>query len=128
MKTNVKIAAGAVAGLIAGTMLMGSAFAAPRTTLTPPAGRYGMMGSVDASGTFQFPGFAQMQQFMNRYRTSSGVIDMNRMHDDVVSGRVVPPHMNRSGGPAAVPGAPSGRGMMRGVTRTPQAGMMGSVY
>lgn len=93
MNTKIKIAAGMFAGLIAGTMLVGTAVAAPRMmTITGYSG-YGMMRSLDASGTFGTSVLADMNSFMDQYRTANGSIDVNRMHADVTSGKVTPPHM-----------------------------------
>ena len=113
MNTTMKIAAGTVAGLIAGTMLMGAAFASPQRSSISPFGGYNMMNSIDGTGTFQRPGIAEMRTFMDSYRTTTGAIDMNRMHSDVVSGKVTPPHMSRRN-----PTGASGRGY----------GMMGGTY
>jgi hypothetical protein len=115
MNIKAKIAAGVVAGLIAGTALMGAAFAAPRARDGSPFNGFRMMGSITASGTVGSPTIGQMRSFMNRYRTASGGIDMNRMHNDVVSGRVTPPCLSgqqRTNGASA--GTGTGYGMMGG--------------
>jgi hypothetical protein len=101
MNTKTKIAAGVAAGLIAGTVLMGAAFAAPRALSEPAFSGYRMMGSVGTSSTAIGPTIGQMQTFMNQYRTPSGGIDMNRMRSDVASGKVIPP---------CVTGLPQGAG------------------
>jgi hypothetical protein len=100
--------------------------------VTPP--RYGMMRSFDASQPFDVPTIAEMNSFMDQYRTSRGRIDINRMHADVVSGKVTPPHMNRlpgvegasksSGGRAS---SAAGSAMMQNFSQNGY-GMMGSNY
>jgi hypothetical protein len=97
MNTKIKIAAGMFAGLIAGTMLVGTAVAAPRMMTTPAFGGYGMMRSFDASGTFGTSVLAEMNAFMDQYRTANGSIDANRMHADVTSGKVTPPFRGMMG-------------------------------
>ena len=135
MNAKIKIAAGAFAGLVAGTMLVGTAFAAPWVTAGPASGGYGMMRSFDTSGTVDRPSVAAMQDFMNRYRTPSGAIDVNRMHSDVISGKVTPPHMDgttrstgRSGSPSTNAGPGRGYGMMRGSVSSSGHGLMGGPY
>jgi len=90
MKTKIKIAAGMLAGIVAGTMIVGTAFAAPNVLASPAFNGYGMMRSVNTSGTFDVPTIAEMNTFMNQYRTANGSIDVNRMHADVASGKVTP--------------------------------------
>jgi hypothetical protein len=97
MNTKIKIAAGMFAGLIAGSLLIGTAVAAPGMMTSPAYSGYGMMRSFDRPGTFDAPTIAEMNFFMDQYRTSNGSIDINRMHADVASGKVTPPHMK--GGP-----------------------------
>ena len=136
MNTKMKIAAGVVAGLIAGTTLMGTAFAGPVTASAPVFGAYGMMRTATASGTFERPTFAEMQSFMNRYRTANG-IDLGRMRNDVSSGKVTPPCFSgapRSANTSVSPSSGSrsaGRyGMMRGAVPSNRNGygMMGGTY
>ena len=130
MKIKLKIAAGVVAGVIAGTTLMGSAFATPRIMSNLVSSGYGMMSSSVATGTFSGSIGADMQSFMDLYRDSTGRIDMNRMHSDVVSGKVTPPRHNRAQSPVTrTPG--SGYRMMRGSSAPVQGsgyGMMGGTY
>ena len=136
-KMKLKIAAGMLAAIVAGTMLVGTAVAAPRTQQTPGFNRYGMMRSFDTSTTFDGTTFAQMNSFMSRYLTNGG-LDFNRMHADVTSGKVKPPCFGRTAG---AKNAPAGRrgyaspqrgyGMMSGLTSNNASignGMMGSVY
>jgi hypothetical protein len=91
MNTKIKIVAGVIVGLIAGVMLVGTAVAAPRMMATPAFNGYRMMNTASTSGTFDRPTIAEMNAFMDRYRTSNGSIDVNRMRADVISGRVTPP-------------------------------------
>ena len=141
MNTKAKIAAGVVAGVIVGTTLMGSAFAAPRMLSNPQSIGYRMMGSSTATGTADGSVLSQMQSFMDRYRDANGRIDMFRMHNDVVSGKVTPPRHNRAlrpRGSSARPstGTPSvrGYGMMGGTAPVQGSGsgygygMMGGTY
>lgn len=137
MNTKIKIAAGMFAGLIAGTMLVGTAVAAPRMMTTPAFSGYGMMRSFDAEGTFDAPAIAEMNAFMGQYRTANGSIDVNRMHSDVVSGKVTPPHMqgaSRTGGASKSQGGRTsyrrGPAMMQGYAPSSSTGygMMGSNY
>lgn len=95
MNTKLKIAAGVVAGLVAGTTLMGAAFAAPRLTAVPATYGYTMMRSFDTSGAFAAPTYQKMLEFMNQYRTASGGFDVARMHADVTGGKVTPPCVTR---------------------------------
>jgi hypothetical protein len=97
MNTKIKIAAGMFAGLITGTMLVGTAVAAPRMMTTPAFTGYGMMRSFDTSGTFGTSVLAEMNSFMDQYRTADGSIDANRMHADVTSGKVTPPFRGMMG-------------------------------
>jgi hypothetical protein len=129
MNTTMKIAAGAVAGMIAGTMLMGAAFASPRVPSGSPFTGYGMMASVTATSALQNPSVAEMQAFMDSYRTTTGAIDMSRMHRDVVSGKVTPPHMSRGNSTGASGrgyGMMGGTGSSVGIGRG--TGMMGGTY
>jgi hypothetical protein len=139
MNTKIKIAGGILAGLVAGATLMGTAIAAPRATVAPALGGYRMMTSYDASGTFDVPTIAEMNSFMDRYRTTSGSIDVNRMHADVTSGKVKPPCVNGTSGARgssrsqSLPATPSrGSSMMTGVSTGAGSGigfgMMGSAY
>lgn len=138
MNTNIKIAMGMFAGLIAGTMLVGTAVAAPRMMNTSGFGGYGMMRSFGASGTFEPRAVADMNSFMDQYLTADGSIDINRMHSDVTSGKVTPPHMQGASGsdraPRFVGGQTGYRGdpaMMQGLTSDRSSAgynMMGSDY
>ena len=123
MNSRTKIAAAVTAGLIAGATVMGAALAAPRTLANQPSTRYRMVGSTVTSPTPGIPTVADMQSFMNRYRTSSGAIDMNRMHSDVASGKVTPPCLNGADGA-------SGTSTTPGVQTAPRRGygMMGGSY
>lgn len=110
MNTKIKIATGMFAGLIAGTMLVGTAVAAPRLMTAPVFNGYGMMRSFETSGAFDAPTVAEMNSFMNRYLTTDGSIDVNRMHADVVTGKVVPPCLDgdsASENSSATQGAPT---------------------
>lgn len=98
MNTKIKIAAGVIAGLIAGVMLVGTAIAAPRMMATPAFNGYGMMTTARTPGTFDRPTIADMNAFMDRYRTSNGFLDTNRMHADVTSGKVTPPCLDGAPG------------------------------
>lgn len=138
MNTKIKIAAGMFAGLIAGTMLVGTAVAAPRMMTTPGYSGYGMMRSFDTSGAFGTSVLPEMNSFMDQYRTANGSVDVNRMHSDVTSGKVAPPHMWGASGSANASKAQSGRNsyrrgpaMMQGLSsEVGSAGynMMGSAY
>lgn len=123
MNSKAKIVVGVVAGLIAGATVMGAAFAAPRVLSGPAASGYRMMGSVAGSGTVGIPTFAEMRSFMDRYRTSSGAIDVGRMHSDVATGKVTPPCLARSTGAT---GTRSGRPGQAG--QGPGYSMMGRSY
>jgi len=138
VNTKIKIAA-MVTGLMAGATLVGAAFAAPVTATNPTEYGYGMMRSSGSSTTTGTPSIAAMNSFMDRYRSSNGSIDFNRMHADVASGAVAMPHV--SGAAAArhmarnLSGQSSplrGSGMMSGTSTIggPGAGygMMGSSY
>ncbi len=135
MNTKIKIAAGMFAGIIAGTMLVGTAVAAPRMMTAPGYSGYGMMRPFDTSGTSVL---AEMDSFMDQYRTSNGSIDVNRMHSDVTSGKVTPPHMRGASGSANASNAQSGRtsyrrgpAMMQGLSSDGGSvgySMMGSTY
>ena len=139
MNTKIKIAAAMVTGLMAGATLTGAAFAAPVTATNPTAYGYGMMRSSGSSTTTGTPSIADMNSFMDRYRSSNGSIDFNRMHADVASGAVAMPHVggvgaaghmsrNLSGSGSALRGS----GMMSGFGTTGGSGagygMMGSSY
>ena len=138
MNTKIKIASGMFAGLVAGTLLVGTAVAAPRMMTTPSYGGYGMMRSFDTSDTFDASVLAEMNSFMDQYRRVNGSIDVNRMHSDVTSGTVTPPHMRGESGSANASKAQSGRtsyrrgpAMMQGYTPSGSPtgyGMMGSNY
>jgi hypothetical protein len=129
MNTNAKITIGVIAGLVAGTTLVGTAFAAPvalgRMTGAPMMGAY-RTAVADGSGVF-----ADMQRFMNKYRTQDGRIDMNRMHADVTSGAVTPPHMSArtgTGTASQAPGSNRGYGMMGGSSSAGYGSMMGRTF
>jgi len=134
---------------------MGSAFAAPRMLSNPQSIGYRMMGSSATTGTVDRSVLSQMQSFMDRYRDANGRIDMFRMHNDVVSGKVTPPRHSRAlrprgssarpstgtpsvrgygmmGGTAPVQGYGSGYGMMGGTAPSQGYGsgygMMGGTY
>lgn len=134
MNTKMKIAAGVCAGLIAGTTLIGTAFAGPITAAGPVFGGYGMMRSTTASGTLERPTFAEMQSFMNRYRTASG-IDFGRMRRDVSGRGATAPCLfgaqrseNTSVSPSSGSRSAGRYGMMRGVVPSNGNGMMGGAY
>lgn len=118
MNNRTKIVAGVVAGLVAGASLVGAAFATPQVSNGAVPAVYRMMGTASASTTAGIPTVAEMQSFMNRYRTSSGAIDMNRMHADVTSGKVTPPCANRGTQPSTGTGTGTAGG----------SGMMGRTY
>ncbi|HEX9093450.1 MAG TPA: hypothetical protein VF902_05655 [Coriobacteriia bacterium] len=121
MNTRIKIAAGVLAGLVAGVTLVGTAFAAPRITSGATRGFSGMMRAADVPGAFDRPTIAEMNAFMDSYRTPSGGIDVGRMRSDVTSGKVRPPCVKS--------GAATGRGPAAGSPQTrPQRGygMMGA--
>lgn len=96
MNTKIKVAVGIIAGLTAGVMLVGTAVAAPRMMATPAFDGYAMMNAVRQSGTYDRPTIAEMDDLMDRYRTSNGSIDVSRMHADVTSGKVTPPCLDGS--------------------------------
>jgi len=123
MRSRTKLAAAVTAGLIAGATVMGAALAAPPALTNQPFAGYRMMGSTVTSATPGIPTIAEMRSFINRYRSSSGAIDMNRMHSDVTSGRVTPPCLNRANGDSGTSAAP-------GAQTAPRAGygMMGESY
>ena len=122
MNTKLKIVTGVLAGVVAGALLVGTAVAAPRMMTSPADNGYGMMRSFDRSGPFDGPALAEMNSFMDQYRTASGSIDVARMHADVTSGRVASPHMwgtPRTGSSKSKSGRTSyrrGTSMMRGYT------------
>jgi hypothetical protein len=132
MNTKIKILAGMLAGIVAGALLVGTAVAAPRMMTRPAFDSYGMMRSFDASG----PTLAEMNSFMDQYRTAAGSIDVARMHADVTSGKITSPHM--WGTPGSAPKSNGGRAsyrrgssMMRGYTPNGSStgyNMMGSTY
>jgi len=139
VNTKIKIAAAMVTGLMAGATLVGAAFAAPVTAANPTAYGYGMMRSSGSSTTTGTPSFADMNSFMDRYRSSNGSIDFNRMHADVASGAVAMPHMRGAGAARHMSrnlsgsnSAPRGSSMMSGSGSTGGSGvgygMMGSSY
>lgn len=138
MNTRIKISAGMFADLIAGTMLVGTPVAAPLMMATPAFNGYSMMRSVNTSGTFDVPTIAEMNSFMNQYRGANGSIDVNRMHADVTSGKVTPPHMRGASGNENASKARGGRtsyrrgpAMMHGLSsngRSTGYNMMGSTY
>ena len=137
MKTRIKIAAGVIAGVIAATTLVSTAFAATRDTVDAPYGRWMLPSRADTSSVDPSGAYRGMLDFMARYRTTDGSYDMFRMMGDVASGVVAPGHR----GPIA--GTPGYR-MMGGTSYTaPQApaapldnsaprlrgpGMMGGAY
>jgi hypothetical protein len=104
--------------------------------VTPPF--RGMMGSLNASGTFDAPTIAEMNSFMGQYRTANGSIDVNRMHADVVSGKVTRPHMQGASRTGSASKPQTGRtsyrrgpAMMQGYAPSSSStgyGMMGSNY
>lgn len=100
MHARVKLALAVAGGALIGASVLGTAFAATSGTTQPFYG--GMMGGITrtASGATSTV-YAQMQQFMQQYRTPSGGIDVARMHADVTSGRVTPPCLTRGAGAAA---------------------------
>jgi len=114
MNLKTKIAAGTIAGLLAGATLVGAAFAAPRSATAPVTRGYGMMRAL---GTAETTVVADMNAFMNRFRASNGTIDFNRMHSAVVNGTVTMPRVGTAG---------RGANMMSGY-RTGTT-MMGSTY
>jgi len=120
MNTKTKIATGTIAGLIAGTTLVGAAFAAPRAMMAPLTGGYGMMRSLGNAGT---TAVADMNSFMDRYRAADGAIDFNRMHADVASGTVTMPHTGT--GSRRGTASRSGSGS---TSATPGSNMMGGPY
>jgi hypothetical protein len=138
MNTSIRIAVGMFAGLIAGTMFVGTAVAAPRMMAPPTYGGYGMMRSLITSDALDIPAVAEMNSFMERYRGVNGMIDVKLMHADLASGKVAPPHTRPSprtvNAPRPLHGrTSSGRGfaMMRSLTpprNTTGDGMMGSTY
>lgn len=111
MNAKTKLAAGVIAGLIAGAALMGAAIAVPASLNGAASRGFGMMGRA-AAGNVGRPTIAEMQSFMGSYRTPSGGIDMNRMHADVTSGKVTPPCLDESGATDRSTGRGSGYGMM----------------
>lgn len=139
MNTKIKIAAAMVTGLMAGATLVGAAFAVPVATTSPTAYGYGMMSSFGSSTTTGTPSFADMNSFMDRYRSSNGSIDFDRMHADVASGAVAMPHVRGAGAArhmsrnlSGSSSRPRGLRMMSGAS-TPGGsgaglGMMGSSY
>ena len=139
MNTKIKIAAAMATGLLAGATLVGAAFASPGTATNPTAYGYGMMRSYGSSVTTGTPSIADMNSFMDRYRSSNGSIDFNRMHADVASGAVAMPHVGGAGAARHMSrnlsgsgSAPRGSGMMSGTSTTGGSGagygMMGSSY
>jgi hypothetical protein len=134
MNTKIKIAIGMFAGLVAGTMIVGTAVAAPRMMAAPAFNGYGMMRALETSGTFEAPTIAEMNSFMNRYRTANGSIDFNRMHADVTSGKVTPPCVTKTATQSSSTSQSSARpgpAMMRGWTSNAASGgytMMGGTY
>jgi hypothetical protein len=121
MNTRTKIAIGIVGGLVAGATLVGTAFAAPAVMTAVTGSSYGMMGAYRTVASTSVPTFADMQRFMDTYRTPDGRLDVTRMHADVTSGKVAPPCANVTSGTGAAAPSPGGR---RGVGY----GMMGRTY
>lgn len=138
MNTKIKVAVGTIAGLIAGVMLVGTAVAAPRMMATPAFNGYTMMNTYRTSDTFDRPSIAEMNAFMDRYRTSDGSVDVNRMHSDVTSGKVTPPCAGRTSSAGQTTTSQGGRrsydrgpAMMQGLWSGANSngyGMMGSTY
>lgn len=138
MNMKMKIAAGVLAGLVVGAMLVGTAFAAPRLMANAAFGPYSMMRSAETSGSFSYPSFSSMLSFMDGYRNADGSIDFSRMHADVTRGKVKPPciaGLNSATSTSAPQGRRSTRGygpsMMRGWTTNDAPtgyGMMGRNY
>lgn len=122
MNTKIKIALAMLVGLLAGAMLVGTAFAVPRMMSLTTDGAYRMMRGFDARDTLARPSAADMNRFMDSYRTSDGSVDYSRMYADVNSGEVTPPCVT---GRASARGA---RTMMGGYDDRAGYGMMGSVY
>lgn len=91
MNTKFKIVAGTLAGLIAGVMLVGTAVAAPRMMTGRALNGYGVTRSPEALRAFDAPTIAEMNAFMDAYRTPAGSIDVGRMRADVTSGKATPP-------------------------------------
>ncbi len=115
MDSRVGIAAGIVAGFVAGALLVGTAFGLARAVTTGAPGGFAMMPSYVASSVSDRRTAADMYSFMDGYRTERGGIDIDRMHEDIASGRVTPPCLD--GGPNdGVRGVTprDGWGMMRG--------------
>jgi|GEM_PF-3012731 len=138
MNTKIKITTGMIAGLVAGTMLVGTAVAAPRMMNTAGYGGYGMMRSLGTSGTFDPTTVAEMNSFMDQYRKADGSVDVNRMHSDVTSGKVTPPCAGRTSSAGQTTTSQGGRrsydrgpAMMQGLWSGANSngyGMMGSTY
>jgi len=139
MNTKIKIAAAMVTGLVAGATLVGAAFASPVSTTSSTAYGYGMMRSSGSATTTGTPTVADMNTFMDRYRSANGSIDFNRMHADVASGAVAMPHVGGAGAARhmsrSLSGSSSplrGSGMMSGTSTSGGSGagygMMGSSY
>ncbi len=137
MNTKIKVAVGTIAGLIAGAMLVGTAVAAPRMMATPAFNGYTMMSTNRTSDTFDRPSIAEMNAFMDYYRTSDGSVDVDRMYADVTSGKVTPPCAGGTTGTEQTTEPQGGRlsyrrgpAMMQGLSGSGSTGygMMGSVY
>jgi hypothetical protein len=137
MNTKIKVAVGTIAGLIAGTMLVGTAVAAPRMMATPAPNGYTMMNTNRTSDTLDRPSIAEMNAFLDRYRTSDGSLDIDRMHADVTSGKVTPPCAGGTTSTGQTTEAQGGRlpyrrgpAMMQGLSGSSSTGygMMGSIY
>lgn len=107
MNTRIKIAAGMLAGLVAGVMLVGTAVAAPMM-----AGRalnaYDATRPTYAAAAFDTPSIAEMNAFMDAYRTPAGSLDVSRMRADDASGQATPPCLNTTSG-ARAKGTPQAR-------------------
>jgi hypothetical protein len=102
--------------MIIGTMLVGTAVAAPLMMSGLPRAGYGMMRAV--SGV---PGYGRMLRLMEPYRTADGRFDMGRMMSDVTSGKVAAPCIPGSARAGAAARAPR-----QAAPRTyPGYGMMG---
>lgn len=135
MNTKLKVAAGVVAGLVAGTTLMGAAFAAPRLASAPAAYGYSVLRSFETSGAFGTPTYQKMFDFMNQYRSMPVGFDVARLHAGVTTGTLAPPRVSRSTGaarasaptPAGTTG-PQTRYRTMGGSAGPGTGMMGGLY
>lgn len=123
MNAQGKIMLGVIGGFVVGALFVGSAFAAPGILGAMHYGSrpgYSMMGGYGWPAGYDRSSLEEMNRFMNDYRDANGTIDIDRMRDDVRSGKVNPPCGSRAGN--------ADRGTWRPDDRPGGYGMMGWRY